>query len=200
MMLLLTTPSQKSSRWTPKSQFLTIVLTLFSLLLPSAIHGHGYLKTPRSRNYVAYQDGVWWPISAENPEPESEPQSANIGGTLAQCGIIAGLRNYDFPKNALGNPMPPRPQQCYQPGQTIDLQVTLTAHHKGHFEYKACPISPGQAPTQACFDAHPLKFISDVLSPGKHVSLPSSIPIIPNVLTSPLMIRICTTGSNFLTG
>ncbi len=32
-------------------------------------------------------------------------------------------------------------------------------HHKGHFTFK-CPISSGQQPTQACFDANRLKFIS----------------------------------------
>jgi hypothetical protein len=45
--------------------------------------------------------------------------------------------------------------------QTIDLSVTLTAHHKGNFQFKVCPIAPGQAATQACFDAHNVKFISE---------------------------------------
>lgn len=35
------------------------------------------------------------------------------------------------------------------------------AHHKGHFEFHACPISHGDIPTQECFDQHPLTFISD---------------------------------------
>jgi len=131
--------------------------------LPSSIHGHGYLKTPRSRNYVANKDGVWSPLLATNPLIESEPQSANIGGTLAQCGIISD-RNYDFPKNALGGDLSqPRTQACYQPGSVIDVEVTLTAHHKGHFEFKACPVVPYQVPTQACFDEHPMTFVSDPL-------------------------------------
>jgi hypothetical protein len=37
----------------------------------------------------------------------------------------------------------------------------LTAYHMGHFEYFACPISAGEVPAQACFDANPLTFISD---------------------------------------
>lgn len=41
------------------------------------------------------------------------------------------------------------------------LQTMLTAYHMGHFEYFACPISAGEVPTQACFDANPLTFISD---------------------------------------
>ena len=39
----------------------------------------------------------------------------------------------------------------------------LTAHHKGHFEVKACAISPGQVATQECFDANPLTFVEDKL-------------------------------------
>jgi len=163
---------------------LSAILAILSLL--PCTHGHGYLKTPRSRNYVAHQDGVWWPLTDDSPQPESEPQSANTGGTKAQCGIIAGTRNYDFPKTALENPMPPKPQQCYQPGQIIDLEVTLTAHHKGHFEFKACPISPGQAPTQACFDAHPLRFVSDVLSPGESRATANFDPNYPERAYIPL--------------
>ena len=137
-----------------------LVTFLAFLSIPPDVHAHGYLKSPRSRNFVAYQDGIWSPLLASNPEKEVQPQGASVGGTRAQCGIIEGVRNYDFPKNALGGPLETKVQSCYQPGQIIDLEVYLTAHHKGHFEFKACPISPGQAPTQACFDANKLRFIS----------------------------------------
>ena len=40
-------------------------------------------------------------------------------------------------------------------------QTMLTAYHMGHFEYYACPISAGEVPTQDCFDANPLTFVSD---------------------------------------
>jgi hypothetical protein len=131
--------------------------------LPLGINGHGYLKSPRSRNYVAFEDGKWFPLVEADPMKEAEPQSANIGGTKGRCGVIADVRNYDSPKNALGNPLTPRVQACYQPGQIIDVSVVLTAHHKGHFEFRACPIEPYGVATQGCFDAYPLKFISDTL-------------------------------------
>ena len=35
------------------------------------------------------------------------------------------------------------------------------AHHKGHFEFHACPISLGEIPTKECFDQYPLSFVSD---------------------------------------
>lgn len=146
-----------------KAQSATLLAAL--LALPSAIDGHGHLKSPRSRNYVAYKDGKWWPQLESDPLIETEPQSASSGGL---CGIISG-KNYNYPKNALGGLMRWNPQACYAPGQTIDLTVELTAHHQGHFEFHACPIQQqGQAPTEECFAAHPLTFVSEVLSPGEN--------------------------------
>ena len=135
--------------------------TLVTLLLscPFTAHGHGYLKTPRSRNYVAYEDGVWSGGTSSTPAKESEPQSANRKAATATCGVISG-RDYDYPKNVFGDALAPKPQACYQPGQIIDLEVTLTAHHKGHFEFKMCPIVPFEVPTQACFDENPMTFVS----------------------------------------
>ena len=141
--------------------------TLFAALLalPSTIDGHGYFKTPRSRNYAAYQDGVYWPLLETKPLIETEPQSASSGGT---CGIISG-RNYNHPMNGIGQPMSWNPQACYASGQIIDVSVVLTAHHQGHFEFHACPISKqGEAPTEECFAAHPLTFISETLSSNEN--------------------------------
>lgn len=43
-------------------------------------------------------------------------------------------------------------------------QVVLSAHHKGHFIFKACPIPfTTISPTQECFDQHPLLFVEDKL-------------------------------------
>ena len=92
----------------------------------------------------------------------------NRGGILAQCGVLnAGSneeRNYDIPKNALGGPMATNIQSTYEVGSIIDVEVQLTAHHQGHFIFKACPISNTTTiPTQECFDKYPLQFISDEL-------------------------------------
>jgi len=72
-------------------------------------------------------------------------------------------RNYDRPKNALGGDLAPKIQACYAPGGVVKLDAVLTAHHMGHFSYKACAIKAGEAPSQACFDRNPLTFVEDVL-------------------------------------
>jgi Lytic polysaccharide mono-oxygenase, cellulose-degrading len=72
-------------------------------------------------------------------------------------------RNYDANLNVFGQPMQPAPQARFSQGGEIELDVVLTAHHKGHFEFSACPIEPGGVATAACFDRYPLTFISDPL-------------------------------------
>ena len=51
-----------------------VSLLLFALSLVlfanvPQVSGHGFLYSPRSRNFVAAEDGVWWPVSADNPRP-----------------------------------------------------------------------------------------------------------------------------------
>jgi hypothetical protein len=59
--------------------------------------------------------------------------------------------------------MPNNIQATYNQGEEIDFEAVLTAHHKGHFTYKACPIQGDELPTQACFDSNPLIFVQDNL-------------------------------------
>jgi len=138
------------------SKFSSILL----LAAPITVWGHGYMQSPRSRNYVAYKDGLWWGGDASTPAPESCPHCLNIGGTESMCGIT-GSTDYNFPKNVEDQLLGPSIQATYEQGQEIDLEVVLSAHHKGHFSYKACPISPGEVPTQECFDMYPLEFVQD---------------------------------------
>ena len=59
--------------------------------------------------------------------------------------------------------MAPSIQACYGEGEVIELDVILTAHHMGHFSYKACAINAGGVASQECFDNNPLTFVEDVL-------------------------------------
>mmetsp|Transcript_40066 Transcript_40066/g.58562 ORF Transcript_40066/g.58562 Transcript_40066/m.58562 type:complete len:216 (+) Transcript_40066:1004-1651(+) len=67
--------------------------------------------------------------------------------------IIVNKMNFSWTKK----------QEYYTEGQDVIFDVILTAHHKGHFVYKACPIDPQQIPSQSCFDEYPLIFIEDML-------------------------------------
>lgn len=75
---------------------LPTISTLLVLSTSLAIHGgynvvvdaHGYLKSPRSRNYVASVDPIWWGGTETDPAPENCPHCLNIGGTEARCGKV----------------------------------------------------------------------------------------------------------------
>jgi len=140
------------------------MLTTFVLLLTSvvSVHGHGYLQTPRSRNYVATNkvDGKDWNGGPTDPLVEYNAPGLNVVGP--QCGQV-GNRNYDFPNSTTGALLAPRIQANYTRGQTITVEVKIFAHHGGHFEFYACAITAGQSPSQACFRANPLEFVEDLL-------------------------------------
>ena len=45
----------------------------------------------------------------------------------------------------------------YTMGQTIEIDIDISANHWGHFELKICPVDDmGRDPTQECFDSNPL--------------------------------------------
>jgi hypothetical protein len=83
-------------------------------------------------------------------------------------------------QNALLGPLEWNAQTTYEAGSVIEIDALLTAHHKGHMELKACPVSPGQVASQACFDSHPLEFVSDELyGAPKDVNYPGRAYIAP---------------------
>lgn len=142
-----------------KASFIEIVTILG--IITNLASGHGYMKSPRSRNFKAKEDGLWYGGSGTDPIPESCPHCLNLGGSLARCGIT-GSHNYDYPKNAYGGSLAWETQQSYAVGAIIDIESVITAHHKGHIEVKACPMTDtSSVASQACFDAHPLEFVSD---------------------------------------
>ena len=104
---------------------------LVASMLTSSSEGHGYLKSPRSRELVAAEEGVesWQGISGR-PRKEYEPQSANKKPRSSVCGQI-GPRKYDRWTDVNGNRMPWTPQATYVEGQEITVEAVITANHWG---------------------------------------------------------------------
>jgi hypothetical protein len=50
-----------------------VIATIFGSLA-SNVHGHGHLVSPRSRNFVAFQDGLWSGGGSTTPLKETCPQ------------------------------------------------------------------------------------------------------------------------------
>ena len=49
---------------------LTSITSLYMICIANVVLGHGYMKSPRSRNFKAYEDGVWWGGTNNDPKPE----------------------------------------------------------------------------------------------------------------------------------
>jgi len=133
---------------------------IFSFLI-TFTDAHGYVKSPRSRNYAAKEDGLWYGGTATTPEIETCPHCLNRDDSGLGCGITGG-HNYNYPLNALGGPMPIIIEEELKKNAQLEFSAVLTAHHKGHFEFKACPITGDEIPTQECFDKNPLVYVGDV--------------------------------------
>ena len=135
-----------------------------AVLMVDPVNAHGYLKTPRSRNFVAAQDGVGWGGTTRDPAVEFCPQCLNRGGTVAACGKTDD-KNYDFPPSAIdGQMMPPNVQASTVVGGEIDVEVVLTAHHKGHFVFSACPVTADDPhPSIDCFEKNRLHVVQDLM-------------------------------------
>ena len=124
-----------------------MAILLAVLSITPAAHAHGFLKTPRSRNYVAWQNS--------GLTQEYNPASLNRKASHETCGRSPSGQN-GINYNTLSNGI----VATYNSGQQIDVEVEIRAHHNGHFELKACPISPGGVASQACFDSNRLRFVS----------------------------------------
>ncbi|ETV69628.1 hypothetical protein H257_14650 [Aphanomyces astaci] len=120
-------------------------------------HAHGRLIAPPHRGYIgklAQFAGIVPPDYGDHGL-NAGGIAATSGGKFGVCGdSYTGVRQHEtggtygtFPTNgakAIG--------ACYAPGSTVDLQVQLTANHKGYFEFGLCKLDmKHDKETNECF-------------------------------------------------
>ncbi len=94
------------------------------------VQGHGYLKTPRSRNFVAHEDGTW--SSAPGvPQRETCPHCLNTKEDHKVCSKGNAQTDYDEWNDSQGNPMLWESQGVYEDGDLFTVEAVLTANHAG---------------------------------------------------------------------
>ncbi len=115
------------------------VLSLSSFFLQSSVRvvdAHGYLKSPRSRNWVAQEDGVNSPGDSNAGKPEQDfcPHCLNtkLATNLCSKGNAATL--YDKWNDINGNRMPWISQGVYNEGGLMEVEAVLTTNHAGHMD------------------------------------------------------------------
>mmetsp|Transcript_8342 Transcript_8342/g.12724 ORF Transcript_8342/g.12724 Transcript_8342/m.12724 type:complete len:186 (+) Transcript_8342:96-653(+) len=115
-----------------KNIFFT-VLGCFAFFF-AKVQGHGFLKSPSSRNFHAYGQGQDYCPHCKNTGPS--------------CGD--GYNNAAESYSVLNN---------YQAGSVIEFDVTITAHHRGHFELSLCEVGDlpvNSAVTESCLTTYQL--------------------------------------------
>jgi hypothetical protein len=164
------------SQTTGRSRGLVPIVSMafMALAVACGVEGHGHLYYPRSRNWVARQDGLTRmdpndPARKTTPKVEYCPHCLNRyappGHPLrpegGYCGVTQdGTREYTKQLNIDGEPMEDPPLQAQLvAGSQMTFKFTITAHHKGHVELGACC---GLQPSQSCFDQNRLMFVEDL--------------------------------------
>lgn len=143
-------------------------VVLAALLMAGAlvcVDGHGYLAVPKSRNLVAQARGLnYCPHclnagSAGNVKAHdvlggvwdrNYPETAQSTVRHGLCGDPAGSTDHMLGGSIYGSPVGGDVQATYTSGQSIDINVIITAHHMGWWQVYLC--DKGDALTQDCLN------------------------------------------------
>ncbi|XP_037092756.1 uncharacterized protein LOC119112633 [Pollicipes pollicipes] len=132
---------------------------VWTLMLQSTVDGHGRLQRPPCRASL-------WRYSGYDTPADYNDNQLFCGGLTHQvaqggkCGICGDPYDEPVPRtHEIGGPYYRGYLVAnYTAGSAIDVQVLLTANHKGYFQFKICPV-PGftTEATQECLDRHVLR-------------------------------------------
>merc|ERR1712098_378762 len=144
-------------------------------LIPRLVWGHGMLTDPPARNAM-WRYGYTNPVNYNDNELYCGGFSIQWNQNEGKCGVCGD--NFADPE--------PRPHEAggrygngiigrrYTMGQTIDIEIDISAHHWGHFELKICPVDGKKSvATQECFDKHPLTLADNQRSHQYYIPLDS---------------------------
>ena len=113
------------------------LITTLVCSLSHLISGHGYLKSPRSRNWRAYVDGLDPGVPGATIDTPRKDWCSHCVNRNGICGAADSSNlgfDYNQPISILGNVLPFQAQAVYSQGQIIEIEHVLTTHHKGHVE------------------------------------------------------------------
>ncbi|KAF0689371.1 Aste57867_19176 [Aphanomyces stellatus] len=137
--------------------FLASAVALISLV--QLADAHGRLLFPPHRGYIGKVDGFKGliPVDYSDNGLNAGGIAQTSGGKHGVCGDpYSGVREHEtggtyglFPTlgaKAIG--------ACYTPGQTLDLQVQVTANHMGYFTFGLCKLNgKSDKETEECFQS-----------------------------------------------
>ncbi|KAG9400937.1 Chitinase 1 [Aphanomyces cochlioides] len=131
----------------------TVVGSLVALAATTVqvVDAHGRLIDPPHRGYIGKlpQFSYIPKDYSDNVKPVVVNMASVAISTMACANMKTGGIYGTFPTNrdkAIG--------ACYAPGSTIDIQVQITANHKGYFEFGLCKLNGlNDKVTESCFQS-----------------------------------------------
>eukprot|EP00581_Thalassiosira_minuscula_P028458 CAMPEP_0183754816 /NCGR_PEP_ID=MMETSP0739-20130205/3731_1 /TAXON_ID=385413 /ORGANISM="Thalassiosira miniscula, Strain CCMP1093" /LENGTH=1540 /DNA_ID=CAMNT_0025991459 /DNA_START=38 /DNA_END=4660 /DNA_ORIENTATION=+ len=153
-------------------------LTSLAFNEPSLVKGHGYLTTPRSRNFYAHDIIGSGECTGQVGCPPGEYCHHCLNTNEGVCGKSTTI-NYETTSyfDKAGNPMPWLSQGTYEEGGLIQVDSYLDTHHNGHMEIRACvtdDADPSKCTTPQEFEGNELIFVRDLIHPdaaGMHTPM-----------------------------
>jgi len=136
------------------------------------VNGHGYMYSPRSRNWVAFEDGTdSWSGTGDSGTPTKEYcyHCLNTKAADEICGI-GNAGSYDDWLDINGDPIPWNSQATYMEGEIITVKSYMSTNHGGHMDLFVC--ADGASSTQECLEANPLEYIDSTHGAPKDVKYP----------------------------
>jgi len=133
------------------------------------------LTDPPARNAM-WRYGFGNPVNYNDNELYCGGFSVQWEQNGGKCGVCGDSMSLPAPRpheggGRYGNGIVGR---RYSMGQTIDIEIDISANHWGHFELKICPVDgKNDVATQDCFDQHPLVLADNPRSHQFYVPLDS---------------------------
>jgi len=126
-----------------------IIASVVFLAGVAFVEPHGFLETPLARtsvhrlpNWGGAQQPFWWDDTGVWCGNQQQNQQFS---TCGRCGDAPGqshaARGGRYDKGIITG--------TYNAGQQIDVNVRMTANHRGHFQFDLCTIDNGE--TDGCF-------------------------------------------------
>ncbi|XP_023322766.1 uncharacterized protein LOC111697106 [Eurytemora carolleeae] len=130
-----------------------LLSTIIVLLHASQTLGHGRLMEPPARNCM-WRFGYLNPINYNDNEVFCGGAAKQFQENGGQCGVCGDSWEVPHPQphetgGLYGNGVIAK---TYLTGSWIELEVELTANHKGRFQFKLCPVNGREEATQDCLD------------------------------------------------
>lgn len=110
-----------------------------TLLLAVEVKGHGWMSMPPARNAVAGDKNGYCPHCGNGNGICGDGNQWPSNSNYVDSGII-----------------PVGPERTLTAGSIHEMEVKITAHHKGHFEFSICDkeITSSLSDAQGCLDQH----------------------------------------------